>query len=69
LKKGAERMLDLEQMYATVAGYKLIIESKSDYIPYFMNKKAMSKAIAYANDLKRQGLIPEMYFRIKEGRL
>jgi hypothetical protein len=34
-----------------------------------MNKKAMSKAIAYANDLKRQGLIPEMYFRIKEGRL
>jgi hypothetical protein len=29
----------------------------------------MSKAIAYANELKRQGLIPEMYFRIKEGRL
>lgn len=59
-------MLDLDEMFNVVAGYKLLEEAKSDYIPYFMNKKAMSTAIAYANSLKRQGLIPEMYFRIKD---
>ena len=53
-------------MYVFVAGYALVMYAKSSYIPYFMNKKAMAEAISWANDLNRQGLIPEMYFRIKD---
>ena len=59
-------MLTLHDMYVFVAGYALVMYAKSSYIPYFMNKKAMAEAISWANDLNRQGLIPEMYFRIKD---
>lgn len=61
-------MLELEElnvMYKVVAGHALLEAAKDSMIPYFQNKKALEKAIKYADMLNAKGLIPELYYRIK----